>query len=166
LCSLRGDSVDLGAPLAVHNQAKQSDCSNQCRFSVFPPDFNVRVAESSGAIRSPPPTKDIGDDEDRKQKLLSDGLNKFVYSQKEKESVMMHIEPFIQAKHLSGQHLPHAATYLNQKRFNDEMLPQATKAPIVQADGRMKIDDIATILKQQALEKHQNQINHEPKSLQ
>lgn len=86
-------------------------------------------------------------------------------SQKEKERVMMHIEPFIQAKHLSGQHLPHAATYLNQKRFNDEMLPQATKSPIVQADGRMKIDDIAAILKQKAIDKHQNQISHEPTSL-
>jgi len=86
-------------------------------------------------------------------------------SQKEKERVMMHIEPFIQAKHLSGQHLPHAATYLNQKRFNDEMLPQATKAPIVQADGRMRTDDIVAILKQKAIEKHQNQISHEPTSL-
>ena len=86
-------------------------------------------------------------------------------SQKEKERVMIHIQPFIQAKHLSGQHLPHAATYLNQKRFNDEMLPQATKAPVVQADGRMRTDDIVAILKQKAIEKHQNQISYEPTSL-
>jgi len=75
-------------------------------------------------------------------------------TQKEKEKTIQHVPEFTKAKRITGQHLPHAATYLNGKRFNDEMLPQPTQAPMIQ-NGKMRSDDIIEILKQQSVEPNQ-----------